>query len=106
MRTRGDYERAIRLVREVVHRWDPYGLLAGGCPADEFDREIEQARPELFGFLRDAWRFDSMFTRRIVQPIVLTAFIVAVVIDQFLVDGIVNGTAAAARAAPRYRRAR
>jgi len=27
-------------VREVVHRWDPYGLLAGGCSPDEFDREI------------------------------------------------------------------
>jgi len=38
--TRGDYERAIWVVREVVHRWDPYGLLASGCPADEFDTEI------------------------------------------------------------------
>ena len=40
MKTRGDYERAIRVVREVVHRWDPYGLLAGGCPPDEFEQGI------------------------------------------------------------------
>jgi Domain of unknown function (DUF1871) len=40
MKTRGDYKRAIQVVREVVHRWDPYGLLAGGCPPDEFDQEI------------------------------------------------------------------
>ena len=40
MKTRADYERALQAVREVVHRWDPYGLLAGGCPPDEFDREI------------------------------------------------------------------
>jgi hypothetical protein len=35
-----NYERAIRVVRQVVRRWDPYGLLASGCPPDEFDREI------------------------------------------------------------------
>jgi hypothetical protein len=40
MKTRGDYERAIRVVGEVVRRWDPYALLAGGCPPDEFDSEI------------------------------------------------------------------
>jgi hypothetical protein len=40
MRTRADYERAIEAVREVIHRWDPYGLLGSGCPPDEFDREI------------------------------------------------------------------
>jgi hypothetical protein len=40
MRTRDDYDRAIRVVREVIHRWDPYSLLAGGCPLDEFDGEI------------------------------------------------------------------
>jgi hypothetical protein len=40
MKARGNYEQAIQVVREVVHHWDPYGLLAGGCPPDEFDREI------------------------------------------------------------------
>lgn len=40
MKTRAAYERALQAVRGVVHRWDPHGLLAGGCPPDEFDREI------------------------------------------------------------------
>jgi hypothetical protein len=43
MKTRCDYERAVRVVRDVVHRWDPYSLLAGGRPPDEFDREIAAA---------------------------------------------------------------
>lgn len=25
---------------EVIRRWDPNGLIAGGTPGDEFDREI------------------------------------------------------------------
>jgi hypothetical protein len=40
MKTRSDYEQALLVVRGVVHRWDPYRLLAGGCPPDEFDSEI------------------------------------------------------------------
>ncbi len=40
MKSRADYERALQAVREVVQRWDPYGLLAGGCPPDEFDAEV------------------------------------------------------------------
>ncbi len=31
---------ATEIVRRVVHDWDPYGLLSGGAPKDEFDREI------------------------------------------------------------------
>ena len=40
MQSRAEYERAIEVVREVVHRWDPYKLLAAGSPADEFNSEI------------------------------------------------------------------
>jgi hypothetical protein len=40
MKDRDDYERAIQVVRAVVHRWDPYDLLGSGCPLDEFDSEI------------------------------------------------------------------
>jgi hypothetical protein len=47
MRSRADYERAIKAVREVVHRWDPYGLLASGCPPDEFDHEISAVVAQL-----------------------------------------------------------
>jgi hypothetical protein len=42
MKTRDDYKRALAAVTSVVHCWDPYGLLAGGAPSDEFDPEIAQ----------------------------------------------------------------
>ena len=29
-------------IRVVVHRWDPYDLLRGGAPPDEFDGEIRR----------------------------------------------------------------
>lgn len=34
------YKRALQVVASVVRDWDPYGLLASGAPADEFDSEI------------------------------------------------------------------
>ena len=37
---RREYEKAFDAVRGVIHGWDPYGLLAGGSPSDEFDGEI------------------------------------------------------------------
>src|SRR5271154_3306458 len=40
MRTGADYDRAFVAVREVIHRWDPYGLVSSGAPADEWDSEI------------------------------------------------------------------
>jgi hypothetical protein len=40
--TKTDYENAVLAVREVIHAWDPYSLLAGGAPSDEFDGEIEK----------------------------------------------------------------
>ena len=40
MKTKADYKLALQVVGEVVRTWDPYCLLAGGCPADEFDSEI------------------------------------------------------------------
>ncbi len=38
--SREKYKSLISIVRGVIHRWDPYGLLAGGAPMDEFDHEI------------------------------------------------------------------
>ena len=35
-----DYEAARSIVRSVIHGWDPYSLLAGGAPHDEWDDEI------------------------------------------------------------------
>ena len=40
MKSRADYKRAFGIVGDVVRRWDPYALVANGCPPDEFDREI------------------------------------------------------------------
>lgn len=37
---RREREKAFDAVRSVIHQWDPYDLLAGGAPADEFDSEI------------------------------------------------------------------
>jgi hypothetical protein len=34
------YKRALEVVGSVVREWDPYGLVAGGAPADKFDSEI------------------------------------------------------------------
>ncbi|MEQ1794125.1 MAG: DUF1871 family protein [Nitrospira sp.] len=33
------YKQMFSLVRAVINRWDPYGLLAGGAPEDEFEHE-------------------------------------------------------------------
>jgi hypothetical protein len=40
VKTKRDYENVFGVVRAVIHKWDPYGLLAGGAPQEEFDREI------------------------------------------------------------------
>jgi len=38
--TKADYKLALQVVGEVIREWDPYSLLASGCPPDEFDSEI------------------------------------------------------------------
>jgi len=40
--TTEDYEQALSVVRGVIHEWDPYALLAGGAPTDEFDHQVAQ----------------------------------------------------------------
>jgi Domain of unknown function (DUF1871) len=40
MRIRADYDRAFAVVRDVIHEWDPYALIGGGAPPDEWDGEI------------------------------------------------------------------
>lgn len=40
MKTKTDYKLALKVVRRIIHEWDPYSLLAGGAPSDEFGREI------------------------------------------------------------------
>ena len=40
MKTKKNYKRTQEIVRKSIHRIDPYSLLAGGSPDDEFDSEI------------------------------------------------------------------
>jgi hypothetical protein len=40
MKSKADYKLALQVVGAVVREWDPYSLLASGCPANEFDSEI------------------------------------------------------------------
>ncbi len=57
----------------------------------EADARARAERPDAVGFLEEAWRIDSTYTRRIVRPIKLAAFLVASVVDQLAIDGAVNG---------------
>ena len=41
------YEKAFGAVQEVIHEWDPYALLAGGAPYDEFNSEIKAVVAQL-----------------------------------------------------------
>lgn len=45
--TRAQYEQAFRIAREVIAQWDPYRLLAGGAPEDEFDPDVSRLMPRL-----------------------------------------------------------
>jgi hypothetical protein len=38
--SRKEFDRAVNVVADVIRSWDPYGLISGGAPSDEFDREI------------------------------------------------------------------
>jgi hypothetical protein len=42
MTDRSQWKRIEPVVRKVIHAWDPYRLLEGGAPGDEWDREILQ----------------------------------------------------------------
>lgn len=47
MKTRKEYESAFRILRTAVASWDPLGLLGGGAPEDEWDREIALLLPKI-----------------------------------------------------------
>jgi hypothetical protein len=40
MRARSQYDAATSVVASVINAWDPYSLLGGGAPRNEFDAEI------------------------------------------------------------------
>ena len=35
-----DIKTAARIIAPIINEWDPYGLIAGGAPSDEFASEI------------------------------------------------------------------
>ena len=61
------------------------------------DERFAAKRPALANFLGDAWGIDSGYQRWVVQPVKLIGFGIAVFVDQFLIDGMVNGSAAWAK---------
>ena len=65
----------------------------------EEDEVFSGRNPALSGFLGDAWGIDRLYNEKIVQPLKLVAFVVATLIDQLCIDGVVNGAALAARKA-------
>jgi hypothetical protein len=40
LRNREDYDRAFAVVRDAIVAWDPYGIVGGGAPRDEWDSEV------------------------------------------------------------------
>ena len=63
----------------------------------EQDAAFAAKQPAVYAQLEKAWSIDRTYTFWIVQPIKLAAFVIAVVVDQFAIDGVVNGAARLAR---------
>jgi len=61
------------------------------------DDAAAERRPQLARFLQDAWTLDSSYARLIVAPVKLGAFLLSTVVDQFVIDGAVNGAATTTR---------
>lgn len=65
----------------------------------KYDEKLAAKNPAVYGKLQEAWSIDNTFTFWIIQPLKLVAFVVAVIIDQFAIDGLVNGAGNLARGA-------
>jgi NADH-quinone oxidoreductase subunit L len=61
------------------------------------DEKYARERPATVGFLGRAWGIDDAYREKIVTPLRLLAFVTYVVVDQFVIDGLVNGSAALAK---------
>ena len=44
---REDYDRALAVVRDTINAWDPYGLIGGGAPDDEWNSEAAKILAEI-----------------------------------------------------------
>jgi NADH-quinone oxidoreductase subunit L len=62
------------------------------------DTDFAARRPALAQRFGAAWGIDAAYQRLVVLPLRLLAFVTAVVVDQFAIDGLVNGAGALARA--------
>lgn len=40
LQTKVDYKKAFTVVRDVINSWDPYNLVGGGAPSDEWESEV------------------------------------------------------------------
>jgi hypothetical protein len=47
MKTRSDYDAALNVVASVINAWDPYSLIEGGSPSDEFEAEVAALVPRI-----------------------------------------------------------
>ncbi len=65
----------------------------------ERDEKLSREKPALVDFLFGAWKIDAAYYAKIVNPAKLVAFVTAVIVDQFAIDGLVNGAASAATGA-------
>jgi NADH-quinone oxidoreductase subunit L len=61
------------------------------------DARFAEKRPELAGFLGEAWGIDRAYQDKVVTPVRLLAFVTYVVVDQFAIDGVINGAAGLTR---------
>ncbi|MFT7671119.1 MAG: NADH-quinone oxidoreductase subunit L, partial [Planctomycetota bacterium] len=63
----------------------------------EQDDKWAAKHPSFYGKLQNAWSIDDTYTFWLLQPLKLASFVIAVVVDQFAIDGVVNGAAALAK---------
>ena len=70
MSGRDDYDRAFAIVRKVIAEWDPYGLIGGGAPLDEWDSAVAKivARVPRIRSAKDAARAISQTFSRELEP--------------------------------------
>ena len=61
------------------------------------DEALAASRPETARLFGGAWGIDALYQRAIVKPVGVLAFLIAVVVDQFAIDGMVNGAGNLAR---------
>ena len=60
------------------------------------DDALREKRPELAGFLEKAWKIDGTYMAMVVAPLRLASYVIATLVDQLAIDGMVNGAGKAA----------